>query len=293
MSSGGPVPPNAHAAARASFAAYRLGLLDAERAQALREHLRGCDSCRAAFEPFLERTSDEEDRRGHVPLALLARSGAATAALSPGERELIDEHVRSCDRCADTRAFALGLYDVRPAARRPWRWRFALGTGAAIAAVLALVLVRDTVPPRPAPPTSTAPATPPAVAPPAVARGPVRTAPVVTLGTTRAAGGQVVRVASGTIALPLRVPPLLGVGPEARIRISVTGPHGLDAGSVELPHRALFGEDASPALEARAPSGTELPAGKYGVQEVSDLPDPATPGGFVQAEYGFTLEIGR
>jgi hypothetical protein len=289
-----------HAAVRAGFPAYRLGLLDAERAQALRVHVRDCAACRAAFEPFAETTSEEEDRPGHVALAILARWDRALAALPPAECELLEAHVAACKRCADSRAFARSL--PAPAARpgrAPWRLRVSLGAGAAIAAVLAIVVLRGTRANRPGA-ESPSPGARPVTTPAPTRSGgeptstrPATTAAPVTLGKARRSGaGQVVVVTPGTTALPLRVPPLLGVGPAARIEITVTGPGGTVLGRADLPHRALFGENAPPALEARAAQGSTLTAGPYDVRVVSDAPDPANPGAFEQADYGFLLEVG-
>ena len=98
----------------------------------------------------------------------------------------------------------------------------------------------------------------------------------------------IVRVPRGATLLPIRVPPLLGVGPDARIRIRIDGPGGVSYGHAELAHRMLFGEAAPPALEAHAAVGP-LPAGHYRVAVVSDVPDPHAPGSFEGAEYDFEL----
>ena len=60
-----------HASVRNRIPAYRHGLLEIEGAQEVRAHLRDCAECRAAFEPFREHTEDEENRPGHVPIALI------------------------------------------------------------------------------------------------------------------------------------------------------------------------------------------------------------------------------
>jgi hypothetical protein len=83
---------------------------------------------------------------------------------------------------------------------------------------------------------------------------------------------------------------LLGVRPEARIRIDVTGPGGGAYGHAEIEHRRLFGEAAPPAVNAVAPDGEALPAGHYDVSAVSDAADPDVPGQLERADYGFDLE---
>lgn len=89
----------------------------------------------------------------------------------------------------------------------------------------------------------------------------------------------VVDIPAGSTLLPIRVPPLLGVGPDARVRIRVEGPGGADFGRVELANRQLFGTAAAPAIEARAPDGP-LPGGRYRV---------TVAGGGESATYGFAL----
>ena len=250
---------DAHVLAR--IPAYRLGLLEPPSALEVREHLRGCAPCMNAFEPFTEISAEEETRFGHVPIALLVRWDLVASLLSHDERICLEAHLASCERCSESRAFAReirALADVRPApARRPW-----LGFGtAAMAAVLAVAVVfalRD----RPAPQTSIpAPVATPA---PSTVAAPLR-APIVTLGGVVRNGGPLVeRVPRGATLLPIRVPPLLGVGPDARIHIRVDGPGGAEFGKTEVAHRRLFGPDAAPALEATAPEGP-LPEGHYKV----------------------------
>ncbi len=304
--------PGNHKAVHARFQAYRLGLLNAATTQELREHLRACASCLAAFEPFGELSSEEEERPGHVPLALLVLDDGRLAALPGAERALIEEHVTRCERCAGSRAFAARMRAAGPPrqsrSRLRWRLGFGAAAGAAVVAALALGVLRDrptgrirgdespppgrrTASASPSPPEAPSARTFHQIAPPPNPARP--SVPIVQLGgTVRSGGGQVVRVPVGTAKLSLRVPPLLGVGPTARVRIDVTGPGGAALGHAALAHRALFGEHAPPAIEARAPEGSALRPGPYAVHVMSDEPDPALPGAFEQAEYGFRLELG-
>jgi len=288
-----------HETIRARFPAYRIGLLDAASTQEVRAHLRACADCGAAFAPFAELSSEEEDGRlGHVPLALLARWDLAAAGLPPAERALLEAHLSGCVPCTEGMEFSRRM---RATARRTrWRGRLGLAAGGAAALVATLlVMMRDTSMRREAAPDGSpsvhaqAPTTPEgAVAPPSATSRPQLRAAIVQLGNvTRGGAGQIVRVPAGTTHLPLRVPPLLGVGPTARIRIDVRGPGGAAFGHANLDHRSLFGETPPPALEASAPDGGALPAGHYDVSAVSDAPDPAAPGGFEHADYGFDLEV--
>jgi len=287
-----------HAAIRARFPAYRTGLLDAASAQELRDHLRACAGCRTAFEPFAELASEEADGRlGHIPLALLAGWDAAAARLPGAERTLLEAHLSGCTACTEGVEFSRRMRAVPRRVGWGRRLGFAAGGAAALVATL-LVMMRDTPMrrafDREAPPAQVqAPAAPgPAVAPPSTPTRPQRRAAIVQLGNaTRGGAPQVVRVPAGTTALPLRVPPLLGVGPAARIRIDVRGPGGAAFGHASLEHRALFGEAPPPAIEARAPDGEPLIAGHYDVSAVSDAPDPALPGSFEHADYGFELQL--
>ena len=70
---------SAHALAR--ITAYRLGLLEPEETLEVREHLRACDTCREAFEPFRDLSEEEERRPGHLPIALLTRWDAFARAM--------------------------------------------------------------------------------------------------------------------------------------------------------------------------------------------------------------------
>ena len=280
-----------HASVRSRIPAYRHGLLDAEGAQEVRAHLRECADCRAAFEPFLDRTEDEETRPGHVPIALISRWDVFAPRLADAERALLEGHFEACERCRTSREFGRALREGqrpdRPRARKGW---MGFG-GAAIAAVAAAVVVmalRERPARRiaPAPPMEQSTRKPL----PAVAPAPVRAAIVALASPTRGGTEPIVRVPRGATVLPIRVPPLLGVGPDALIRIRAFGPSGVPFGHAELAHRALFGDAAEPALDARAPHGP-LPPGHYRVVVVSDVPDPQVPGSFEGAEYGFDLGL--
>jgi hypothetical protein len=153
---------------------------------------------------------------------------------------------------------------------------------AAVAAVVTLVVLREKPAPLPAPQVEQAA--------PAPLPAPVRAQVVALAGPTRGGPGQRVRIPRGASVLPIRVPPLLGVGPDARVRIHAFGPGGVSFGHAELAHGALFGEAAPPALDAQAPDGP-LPAGHYRVVVVSDVPNPHVPGSFEGAEYGFEVGL--
>ena len=278
---------DAHALAR--IPAYRLGLLEPDEAVDVREHLRACGACRDAFEPFREPSDEEERRPGHLPIALITRWDAFAPLMAEDERTCLEEHFASCPRCREGRAFARLLPDLRTrqAASERRRW---LGFGTAIAAVLAaaaIVVLRGQTPSTLS--SKPAPAVPAPVVIPNV-EVPVLKAPTLSLaGIERGRTTErVVRVPKGSIVLPIRVPPLLGVGPDARIRIRVEGPGGVDYGRAELVHRNLFGTSAAPSLDAQAPSGP-LKEGEYRVHVTSNVANPQAPGGFEGAEYGFDL----
>jgi hypothetical protein len=291
---------------RALIPAYRLGLLDAEEALVLRAHLRACATCRDAFEPYTELTDDEVEHLGHLSLGLLSRWDHVMECAPEPLRRLLEAHVADCARCREARDFSRSMRaSRRPRARRK-AW---LGFGtAAIAAIVAAVVVVTLRTPEKRPvkdPEPTAlgttsdpdPATPGTIGA-RVARDPglsrvvrprgVRARTLTIASTERSGAGRIVEVPAGADILPIRVPPLLGVGPDARIKIRVDGPGGVPFGRAEVRHRTLFGSTGAPTLEARAPDGP-LPAGHYRVEVVSDSPDSLLPGGFERADYEFDL----
>lgn len=277
-----------HAGVLKRIPAYRHGLLEAEGAQEVRAHLRECDDCRAAFEPFVDPTEDEDTRPGHVPIALISRWDVFAPRLAEAERALLEGHFEACERCRTSREFGRSLR----AARRPDQGRsrrgwmgFGAAAMAALAAVVTIVVLREKAGPRVVPAPAVEQQAPPSVAP-----APVRAQVVALEGTSRGGAGQLVRIPRGATVLPIRVPPLLGVGPDARIRIRAFGPSGASFGHAELAHNALFGDAAPVALDAQAPDGP-LPAGRYRVVVVSDVPNPHVPGSFEGAEYGFEVGL--
>jgi hypothetical protein len=281
------VAASAHAFAR--IPAYRLGLLEPSEALAVREHLRTCEECRETFEPFRALSDEEERRPGHLPIALITRWEQFAPLLSNDERECLEEHFASCPRCTEGRAFArlipeMPRLEAAPA-RRAW---LGFGTGLAAVLVAAAILVL-----RQPSPTPLVKSPAPAAAPvPLPTVGMVLRAPLLTLaGIDRGGAGLVVRVPKGATVLPIRVPPLLGVGPDARIRVRVEGPGGVEFGRTELAHKKLFGTSTTPSLEAQAPGGP-LPEGMYHVLVTSNVPNPQAPRGFEGAEYRFDLRTG-
>jgi len=276
-----------HAGVLKRIPAYRHGLLEPEGAQEVRAHLRECDGCRAAFEPFRDMTEEEETRPGHVPIALISRWDVFEPRLADSERALLEGHFEACERCRASREFGRTLR----AARRPERPRsrpgwlgFGTAAIAALTVALAIVVLREKPAPRSAIPGEHAARTTSA----GVAPAPVRAGTLALASPSRGDAAPIVQVPRGATILPIRVPPLLGIGPDARIRIRAFGPSGVSFGHAEFAHRALFGEAAPPALDARAPAGP-LPPGHYRVVVVSDVPNPQVPGSFEGAEYGFDL----
>jgi hypothetical protein len=276
-----------HASVLKRIPAYRHGLLEAEGAQEVRVHLRECADCRATFEPFRDPTEDEETRPGHVPIALISRWDVFEPRLADAERALLEGHFQACERCRTSREFGRTLR----AARRPERPRsrpgwlgFGTAAIAALTVVLAIVLLRE----KPAPPTAIPQEQAARKTSAGIAPAPVRAAVLALASPSRGDSAPIVRVPVGATILPIRVPPLLGIGPDARIRIRVEGPGGVSFGDAELAHRALFGEAAPPALDVHAPEGP-LPPGHYRVVIVSDVPNPQVPGSFEGAEYEFDL----
>jgi hypothetical protein len=276
-----------HASVRNRIPAYRHGLLDAGGAQEVRAHLRDCVDCRAEFEPFLDRTEDEEMRAGHVPIALISRWDVFAPRLAEAERALLEGHFETCERCRTSREFGRALRagerSDQPRPRKGWMG-FGAAVIAAITAAVAVVVLRDQpaahnvpAPPVEQPARKTSPT-------------PVRARTVALASPMRGGEEAVVRVPRGATVLPLRVPPLLGVGPDALIRIRAFGPGGIPFGHAQLAHRALFGDSADPALDAQAPHGP-LPPGHYRVVVVSDVPDPQVPGSYEGAEYDFDLGL--
>jgi len=276
-----------HASVLKRIPAYRQGLLEAEGTQEVRAHLRECADCRATFEPFRDSTEDEETRPGHVPIALISRWDVFAPRLADAERALLEGHFAACERCRTSREFGRSLR----AARRPERPRsrpgwFGFGTAAiaALTVVAAIAVLRERPAPRTAVPVEpSARKTSPDVAP-----APVRADILALASPSRGGLAPIVRVPRGASILPIRVPALLGVGPDARVRIRIDGPGGLSFGHSELAHKDLFGEAAPPALEAHAAEGP-LPTGHYRVVVVSDVRDPHAPGSFEGAEYDFEL----
>jgi len=276
-----------HAGVLKRIPAYRHGLLEPAGAQEVRAHLRECADCRAAFEPFRELSEDEETRPGHVPIALISRWDVLEPRLADSERALLEGHFQACERCRASREFGRTLRAARRPERprsRPGWWGFGTGAIAALMVIAAIVVLREPPAPRRAiPQEQAARKTAPGVAP-----APMRAGTLALASPSRGDSAPIVRVPLGATILPIRVPPLLGIGPDARIRIRAFGPGGVSFGHAELAHRALFGEAAAPALDAHAPEGP-LPAGHYRVVVVSDVPNPQVPGSFEGAEYGFDL----
>ena len=131
------------------LSAYSIGMLPEEQTLRLEEHLRDCGDCRARLAP-LKRLSPAD--AGHLPASLIATWPRASRLLIGLERALVESHLRSCESCRATLAFAghaavLSPGPVsapvrpapRPAPRRTWGWTLGLSGAAAAAAWLLMV----------------------------------------------------------------------------------------------------------------------------------------------------------
>jgi DNA-directed RNA polymerase specialized sigma24 family protein len=282
---GAAVASSAHALAR--IPAYRLGLLEASEALDVREHLRSCEECRQAFEPLVALSDEEEKRPGHLPIALITRWDTFAPLLTEDERACLEEHFESCPRCKEGRAFARLIPDMpelRSApARRAW---LGFGTGPRGGA-------RGRRDLRVAPTPADSARDPCAFAGrddgSASDRrdGPARAAPHARGRRSRRSGHRGPRAEGHDRPSHPRAA-ALGVGPDARIRIRVEGPGGVEFGHAEFAHKRLFGTSETPSLDAQAASGP-LPEGVYRVLVTSDVPNRQAPRGFEGAEYGFDL----
>jgi hypothetical protein len=129
--------------------AYSVGMLPEAHTLRLEEHLRACEDCRARLAPL--RAGSAADV-GHLPASLIATWPRASRLLSGMERGLVESHLRSCEACRRTLAFAghepvLSPEAVAAPARtkrestRRIAWSWALGLSGAAAAAAAWLLV--------------------------------------------------------------------------------------------------------------------------------------------------------
>ena len=129
--------------------AYSAGMLLEEQTLRLEEHLHDCEDCRSRLAPVRATSAD----LGHLPASLIATWPRTTRLLSGMERDLVESHLRSCDACRATLAFAghepvlsakvvaLPARAVRaPAKRNTWGWALGLSGLAATAAAWLLVV---------------------------------------------------------------------------------------------------------------------------------------------------------
>ena len=136
--------------------AYSVGMLPEEQTLRLEEHLGDCNDCRARLASLKSLSPADV---GHLPASLIATWPRATRLLSGVERGLVESHLRSCDGCRATLAFAghepvlssepvaIPVRAVRePARRRAWGW--ALGLSGAAAAAAWLLVVQPALFPR-------------------------------------------------------------------------------------------------------------------------------------------------
>jgi hypothetical protein len=251
--------------------AYSIGMLPEEQTLRLEEHLRECGDCRARLSPIKRESRADA---GHFPASLIATWPRATRLLAGLERDLVESHLRSCDACRATLAFAghdpvLASGPVtapvvpapRPATRRAWGW--ALGLSGVAAAAAWLLVVRPALSPRDARTWGTIgplaqrtsdaggfelalPAsTPGAVALPEIVAG---SAPLPVDVPLSAEGGLVLRVPPG---LHSRSPA------EGGRAVTLT----VLRASRELAHRSCLLDEVGDVIGVR--SQTRLPAGDY------------------------------
>ena len=129
--------------------AFSAGMLPEEQTLRLEEHLHDCEDCRSRLAPVRATSAD----LGHLPASLIATWPRTTRLLSGMERDLVESHLRSCDACRATLAFAghepvlsakvvaLPARAVRaPAKRNAWGWALGLSGLAATAAAWLLVV---------------------------------------------------------------------------------------------------------------------------------------------------------
>ena len=136
--------------------AYSVGMLPEQQTLRLEEHLGDCSDCRARLASLKSLSPADV---GHLPASLIATWPRATRLLSGIERGLVESHLRSCDGCRATLAFAghepvlssepvaLPARAVRePARRSAWGW--ALGLSGAVAAAAWLLVVQPALVPH-------------------------------------------------------------------------------------------------------------------------------------------------
>jgi len=136
-------PANGHEWAERRLLAYSAGMLPEEEFLALEEHLRSCTDCRARLAQLKPAAGADP---GHLPASLIATWPRSSALLEGLERELVESHLRSCESCRATLAFAGhapalarepaaapgGVRTVRSVRfRRAWMWALGLSGAAA------------------------------------------------------------------------------------------------------------------------------------------------------------------
>lgn len=140
-----------HEWALPQLTAYSVGMLPEESTLRLEQHLAECDDCRARLAPLKSLSPAEP---GHLPASLIATWPRAARLLAGLERDLVGSHLRGCELCRATLAFA-GHEPVlpplaepvparavlKPARNRAWGWALAL-SGVAAAAAAWLLVVR-------------------------------------------------------------------------------------------------------------------------------------------------------
>ena len=136
--------------------AYSIGMLPEEQTLRLEEHLSDCGDCRARLAPLKSGSAADA---GHLPASLVATWPRATRLLSGLERSLVESHLRSCEACRATLAFAGHEPELSPESQRvpvrpapsPARrgaWGWALGLSGVAAAAAWLLVVRPALAPR-------------------------------------------------------------------------------------------------------------------------------------------------
>ena len=144
-------PSNGHDWAVRQLLAYSAGMLPEGELLQLEEHLRACPDCRSRLAPLKPAAGTSA---GHLPSSLIATWSRSSTLLEGLERELVEAHLRECESCRATLAFAGhapalarehapvargGLQVVRSVrVRRAWMW--ALGFSGAAAGVTAWLL---------------------------------------------------------------------------------------------------------------------------------------------------------